>query len=112
MVSQTRTQYTREELETLDHSDLVQRYLDLHGRASTAPSTALALLTPTSSQLNSKTSASTPAWSDLKITETAHKLRLTIGKEIKEQMKWQPSRKTGTTKWCYPSAVAHEDVFY
>lgn len=32
--------------------------------------------------------------------------------EIKKQMKWQPSCKTGTTKWSYTGIVPHEDVFY
>lgn len=27
-------------------------------------------------------------------------------------MKWQPTCKTGTTKWSYTGLVPHEDVFY
>ena len=53
-----------------------------------------------------------PTWTDDKIKDTAYKLRITVAKDIKKQMKWQPSCRTGTTKWSYSSAVAHEDVFY
>ncbi|KAK5084842.1 hypothetical protein LTR70_007769 [Exophiala xenobiotica] len=96
VISQTQTYYTREELEALDHLDLVQLYLDVQDHASTFQPIALALLTPTSSKLISNTSVFTLTWSGSKINEAAQTLRLTVGKEIKKQMKWQPSCRTGT----------------
>lgn len=41
-----------------------------------------------------------------------NKTRDVCAAEIKKQMKWQPSCKTGTTKWSYTAKVPHEDVFY
>ncbi|KAK5945365.1 hypothetical protein PMZ80_002570 [Knufia obscura] len=97
--------YTREEVKKLDRSVLEELFLESQERAQ---STALTPLSATSSKVNSSASS----WTEDKIKDSARKLRTTIAREIKKQMKWQPSCKTGMTKWSYSSAVAHEDVFY
>ena len=38
-------------------------------------------------------------------------MRELCGKEIKKRMKWQPSRKRGSTKWSYKGLVPNKDVF-
>lgn len=51
-------------------------------------------------------------WTEEKIAERALKTRTLVIAGIKKQMKWQPSCKTGKTKWSYAGMVPHEDVFY
>jgi hypothetical protein len=53
----------------------------------------------------------TVPWTPEKIAERAQKVREICGKEIKKEMKWQPSCKRGTTKWSYTGVVPTQDVF-
>lgn len=50
-------------------------------------------------------------WTPVKISERAQKIRDICAKEIKKQMKWQPSCKSGTTKWSYTEVVPNQEVF-
>ena len=50
-------------------------------------------------------------WTPEKVKERATKAKDIARKEIKKQMKWQPSCKQGLTKWSYTGVVPHEDVF-
>ena len=45
------------------------------------------------------------AWTPEKVAERAQKVRDICSKEIKKQMKWQPSCKKGSTKWSYTGVV-------
>ena len=51
------------------------------------------------------------SWTPEKIAERAKKLQELCAKEIKKQMKWQPSCKQGTTKWSYTGIVPNPEVF-
>lgn len=50
-------------------------------------------------------------WTAEKVAERAEKVRDICHKEIKKQMKWQPSCKQGTTKWSYTGVVPNAEVF-
>lgn len=67
-------------------------------------------------QSQSSSSTTTPAsaetWTADQIAARAEKSRDLAVAAIKKQMKWQPTCKTGTTKWVYEGMVPHEDVFY
>lgn len=58
-----------------------------------------------------KSQASTNIWTPEKTAEKAKTIRLLVHKEIKKQMKWQPSCKTGKTKWSYKGMVPCQEVF-
>ncbi|KAF1812947.1 hypothetical protein P152DRAFT_331654 [Eremomyces bilateralis CBS 781.70] len=53
-----------------------------------------------------------PPLSDEELEAKAVQLIDICRREIKKQMKWQPSCKRGTTKWSYQGMVPNEDVFY
>ena len=89
--------HTLESLLTLPHDELAKHAYDLQTQLST---------------LQQSGGSGGEVWSDDKVAERAKKTRDVCAAEIKKQMKWQPSCKTGTTKWSYIGIVPHEDVFY
>ncbi|THW77004.1 hypothetical protein D6D19_02633 [Aureobasidium pullulans] len=89
--------HTLESLLALPHDELAKYAYDLQTQLST---------------LQQSGGSGGEVWSDDKVAERAKKTRDVCAAEIKKQMKWQPSCKTGTTKWSYTGIVPHEDVFY
>jgi len=73
---------------------------------------ALSLQNSAPQSNGSTTVASSDVWTEEKIAERAVRTRNICITEIKKQMKWQPSCKTGKTKWSYTGMVPHEDVSY
>lgn len=83
----------------LSHDELAKHALDLQNQLSAL-------------QQGGSSASVGEVWTDEKITERASKTRDVCSKEIKKQMKWQPSCKQGKTKWDYTGIVPHEEVFY
>ena len=102
---------TKEELETVDKDMLIGMVLAFQDRLRNAqkqPVDKDSALKEISANA-SKTQAD--VWTPQKIAERAHKMKEICRKEIKKQMKWQPSCKTGTTKWSYTGIVPTYEVF-
>ena len=51
-------------------------------------------------------------WTETQVKETAAKLAVIAHKEIKKQMKWQPSCKRGSSKWSYTATVPDAAVLF
>ena len=51
-------------------------------------------------------------WTDKQVKETAAKLAVIAHKEIKKQMKWQPSCKRGSSKWSYTATVPDPAILF
>ena len=51
-------------------------------------------------------------WTEKQVKETAAKLAVIAHKEIKKQMKWQPSCKRGSSKWSYTATVPDPAVLF
>jgi len=83
----------------LSHDELAKYALDLQNQLSAL-------------QQGDSSASFGEVWTEEKIAERASKTRDVCSKEIKKQMKWQPSCKQGKTRWDYTGIVPHEDVFY
>ncbi|KAK4507722.1 hypothetical protein PRZ48_001457 [Zasmidium cellare] len=96
-------------LESMTNEDLIKtiKVLQIALQASHKQSQVLAETTANSSKPN----PAAAAWTPEKINERALKVRELVGKEVKKQMKWQPSCKRGSTKWSYKGMVPNVDVF-
>ncbi|GAA5883160.1 hypothetical protein JCM16303_006119 [Sporobolomyces ruberrimus] len=51
-------------------------------------------------------------WSDEKVATKVQQIKQMANKDIAKQLKWQPSCKTGTTKWSYTGMVPNDRVFF
>ncbi|KAI5239060.1 hypothetical protein E4T42_08821 [Aureobasidium subglaciale] len=97
--AQQHRHHTLSSLSLLSHDELAKYTLDLQTQLSAL-------------QQSGSGGSGGEVWSEEKIAERAKKTGDVCAAEIKKQMKWQPSCKTGTTKWSYTGIVPHEDVFY
>jgi hypothetical protein len=91
---------TEAELSALSHEELVQTAMVLQKALAASQISAAAV---------PKQSAS--IWTPEKVSEKAKTVRLLVNKEVKKQMKWQPSCKTGGTRWSYKGIVPCQEVF-
>ena len=95
---------TEQEISALSHEELVQTVIVLQQALAKAQAAPAPVLAPTSGNaaLN---------WTPEKIAAKAESISLLVNKEIKKQMKWQPSCKQGKTKWSYQGMVPCREVF-
>lgn len=93
-------QLTEAELNALSHAELVQTAIVLQKALAASKDAGTAV---------PKQSAS--IWTAEKVTEKSKTVRALVHKEIKKQMKWQPSCKTGSTRWSYKGVVPCQEVF-
>ncbi|CAK4031438.1 Hypothetical predicted protein [Lecanosticta acicola] len=99
---------TEDELESMTNQELIEIVIILQKALHELQEKNTKALAESS---GNAAKAAADIWTPEKVAERAAKARDICRKEIKKQMKWQPSCKRGSTKWSYQGIVPNVEVF-